>query len=94
MAQLVERSLPTSEVRGSNPAIGNFYIEHLFTVNCVEKTKIKKKRSGMAHFFKKILTWRLSVSHQLHDGGFSIGVSHGDADGRDLPASNRGPSHR
>ena len=49
----------------------------------------------MAHFFlKKILTWRLSVSHQLHDGGFSIGVSHGDADGRDLPASNRGPSHR
>ena len=26
------------------------YIEHLFTVNCVfEKTKIKKKRPGMAH---------------------------------------------
>ena len=26
------------------------FIEHLFTVNCVEKTKIKKKRSDMAHF--------------------------------------------
>ena len=30
------------------------YIEHLFTVNCVlEKTKIKKKRPGMAQIFKK-----------------------------------------
>ena len=25
------------------------YIEHLFTVNCIEKTKIRKKRPGMAH---------------------------------------------
>jgi len=24
-----------------------------FTVNCIEKTKIKKKRPGMAHFFIK-----------------------------------------
>ena len=30
----------------------NIYIEH-FTVNCIEKTKIKKKRPGRAHFFKK-----------------------------------------
>ena len=28
------------------------YIEH-FTVNCIEKTKIKKKRPGKAHFLKK-----------------------------------------
>ena len=28
------------------------FIEHLFTVNCVEKTKIKKKRPGMAHLKK------------------------------------------
>ena len=28
------------------------YIEH-FTVNCIEKTKIKKKRLGRAHFLKK-----------------------------------------
>ena len=25
----------------------------MFTVNCNEKTKIKKKRAGVAHFFKK-----------------------------------------
>ena len=53
MAQLVERSLPIPEVRGSNPVIGKnlfIYIEHFFTVNCVlEKAKIKKKRPGMAH---------------------------------------------
>ena len=30
------------------------YIEHLFTVNFVlQKTKIKKRRLGMAHFYKK-----------------------------------------
>ena len=30
------------------------FIEHLFIINCIEKTKInKKKRPGMAHFFKK-----------------------------------------
>ena len=51
VAQLVERSLPIPEVRGSNPVIGkNLY--RTFTVNCIEKTKIKKKRPGMAHFLK------------------------------------------
>ena len=38
VAELVERSLPLPEVRGSNPVIGKnlfIYIEHLFTVNCV-----------------------------------------------------------
>ena len=29
----------------------------LFTVNCIKKTKITKKRPGMAHFFKKNLTY-------------------------------------
>ena len=56
MAQLLERSLPIPEVRGSNPVIGKIYlyIEHLFTVNCVlKRRKIKKKRPGMAHFFLK-----------------------------------------
>ena len=53
MAQLVERSLPISEVRGSNPVIGkNLY--RTFTVNCIEKTKIKKKRPGNAHFLKDL----------------------------------------
>ena len=31
----------------------NFYMEHLFTVNCIDKTKIKKKRPEMAHFLIK-----------------------------------------
>ena len=33
VAQWVERTLPTPEVRGSNPVIG----EILFTMNCIEK---------------------------------------------------------
>ena len=45
MAQLVERSLKTSEVTGLNTAISKFYIEHLFTVNHVEKMKIKKRET-------------------------------------------------
>ena len=31
VTQLVERSLPIPEVRGSNPAIGKNYIEHLLS---------------------------------------------------------------
>ena len=53
VAQLVERLLPIPEVRGSNPVISKIYIEH-FTVNCIEKTKIKKKRPGKAHFLRKL----------------------------------------
>ena len=29
------------------------FIEHLFIINCIEKTKINKKRPGIAHFFNK-----------------------------------------
>ena len=50
MAQLVERSLPTPEICGSNPD-GQRNFVNLFIINCVEKKKIKKKRPGMAHFF-------------------------------------------
>ena len=51
VAQLLERSLPKPEVRGSNPVIGKIYIEHLFTVNCIEKKKkIKKKEAGKGLF--------------------------------------------
>ena len=45
VAQLVERLLLTQEVRGLNP----FLMEILLTINCFEKT-IVKKRSGMALF--------------------------------------------
>ena len=46
-----------SEIRSSNPVIGKIYIEHLFTVNCIEKTKIKKKEAGNGpiFFFKKTI---------------------------------------
>ena len=40
-------------VPNSNPVIGKTFILDIylfFTVNCIEKTKIKKKRHGMAHF--------------------------------------------
>ena len=50
--QLVERLLPIPEVRGSNPVISkNLYIYWTFVYCqlCMEKTKIKKKRPGMAH---------------------------------------------
>ena len=46
VAQLVEQLLLTPVVRGSNIVISKFYIEHLLTLNCIEKTKIKKKEAG------------------------------------------------
>ena len=54
VTQLVEWSLLMSEVRGLNPVIGKIYIERLFTVNSIEKTKIKKKRPGMAQLENKV----------------------------------------
>ena len=49
VAQLVERLVPKLDVCGSNPVIGK-NLCGTFTINCIEKTKIKKKRPGMAHF--------------------------------------------
>ena len=43
-------------VPNSNPVIGKTFILDIylfFTVNCIEKTKIKKKRHGMARFYFK-----------------------------------------
>jgi len=56
VTQLVERSLLTPEVRGSNPVIGKMYIERLLpTVLEFEKTKLKeKKMPGIAHLKKFI----------------------------------------
>ena len=49
VAQLVERSLTTPEVRGLNPIIGKFLCRAFVycELYCIEKTK---KRPGMAHF--------------------------------------------
>ena len=47
---VVERLLPTPEVWGLNPVVANFYLKHLFTVICIDRTKIKKKRLGIDYF--------------------------------------------
>ena len=54
VAQLVERSLLIPEVSGLNPVIGK-KLYSPFIVNCIEKTKIKKKRPGKANFLKKTM---------------------------------------
>ena len=41
-------------VRGSNPVIGKI-LHRTLTINCIEKTKIKKKRAVFAHFFTKTI---------------------------------------
>ena len=54
VAQLVEGSLPTPEVRGSNPVIGKlllYYMEHLCTGNCIGKAKINIKDAGNGPLF-------------------------------------------
>ena len=48
VAQLVEGLLPTPEICGLNPDIGKI----LSTNRTIEKTKIKKKRPGMANLKK------------------------------------------
>ena len=53
VAQLVEWSLLTPEVHGLNPVIGKHLYRTFVYFQLLRKTKIKKKRTGMAHFFKK-----------------------------------------
>ena len=53
VTQLVEWLLLTSEVRCLNPVLGKIYLEQLFTVNWIEKTKIKKKIGWECPIFKK-----------------------------------------
>ena len=53
MAQLVERSRPIPEVRGSNPVIGKnlLFILNICLLSTVYwKDENKEKRPGMAHF--------------------------------------------
>ena len=57
VAQLVERSLPIPEVRGSSPVIGKNLFIYLTFVYCqlrIEKTKIKKKGAGNGPCFIQI----------------------------------------
>ena len=45
VALLVNRSLPTPEIRGSNPFISNFIYSKLNWKTFIEKMKIKKKEA-------------------------------------------------
>ena len=70
MAQLVEQSLLIPEVRGSTPVNRQNFFEHLFIINCIEKTKINKR---MAHLKKKNFGnvsgyFLLRSSDCMHDG--------------------------
>ena len=42
--------------RGSNTVIRKIYVERLFAVSCIEKSKSKKKRPKMSKFSKKLLS--------------------------------------
>ena len=57
VAQLVERSIPIPEVRGSNPVIGNklfiLNICFLSTVYWKDKNKEKEKEAGNGSFFEQ-----------------------------------------
>ena len=64
MAQLEERLLPIPEVRSLNPVVDKNYIDHLFTVNCIEKVTIKKKRPGRARL-KFLLKKELKLNFSL-----------------------------
>ena len=43
------RVLPVPEIRGSNPVIGKFYLLSNVLYNCIENTKITRKRPVMVH---------------------------------------------
>ena len=86
VAQLVERSLPSPEIRDSKPVIGKILCIKLSTNCIIEKTKIKKTRLGMAHLKKPGWTalhlgWRLNCfvggtivwCKALRDDGMHLG---------------------
>ena len=54
VAQLVERLILTPEVCSLSPVIGNLHIANILTINCIEKTKIKKKEAGNGLFKKNL----------------------------------------
>ena len=53
VAQLAERSLPSPEIRRSNPDIGRIFFDNLsVNCNCSEKTKINWKEAVNGPFIK------------------------------------------
>ena len=55
VAKLAQRPLSILEFCSLNPDIGKIYNEILFTVNCIEKTKINKKEAGNGPLQKSLI---------------------------------------
>ena len=53
VAQLAERSLMIPEDLGSNPVIGNFYLNIYLPLTVCRKDKNKEKEAGNGPFLKK-----------------------------------------
>ena len=70
MAQLVEQTLTTPEICGSNPIIGKMLSTKLSTNCLIEKTKIKNKRPGMAHLKKTTEMESLVASGMSRDSTY------------------------
>ena len=68
VAQLVERSLPTLEVRGSNPAIGKICIE----LSTALKTRKYRKKPGNVHL--KNHNFYTNIGFALFDPSFLFDV--------------------
>ena len=68
VAQLVERSLPNSEIRISNPVIGTFICT---IINCIEKAKSKKNWPGVAQL-KTFFCCSINLTYETISYSFSL----------------------
>ena len=57
VAQFVERSLPTPEIRGLNPVIGKFYLLSTVFKKLYWKNENKEKEAGKGPFLKNTETF-------------------------------------
>ena len=60
--QLVEWSLPTPEVPGSNPAVSKFYKAHLFTVDCIGRRDENQEKEFRNYPLNKTLLKMIAQS--------------------------------
>ena len=67
VAHLVEQSLPTPQAHGSNSVIGAKFILNNFYFQLCEKTKIMKKRPGMAYLKRAPNVLASRVENQSFD---------------------------
>ena len=58
----------TPEICGSNPVIDKFINSQLWFKNCIEKTKIKKKRPGIVHFKKMLISRKKFLDERERPG--------------------------